>query len=398
MSPRLLALAFGLVLIVLSVGTDAVADTWRVALDGSGDTDSIHEAGQLAASGDTISIAPGRYSTLIDHNDGWTDRKVIAAFEGGKDLTIVGDHRDSVVIGPIAYEPQPAFDSPIGLYWFTPATGRFANITIVNSYTGLRNEGGSCFVDSCRFLGNSQGTSVIVNGSMDVSDSSYEITGGPGEAPGDVNLGCLGATYVSVTNCEVLNNGLSVIEGFVHFENVGTVEVRDCRFEGMWVGVVNGTGIIENCWFNRRLAIRGTPGGMVEVRDNEFRVTQALQEYKFVASQSNTVVEAYGNIFEQNELGNIRLSEATLVGSGNHILPGFGVESVRLEDYTEGNTATIDLRNNWWGWPDSTAIPAMIWDGNDDPSIHATVQYMPNLTGPVPTEKTSLGGLKALFR
>ncbi len=41
---------------------------------------------------------------------------------------------------------------------------------------------------------------------------------------------------------------------------------------------------------------------------------------------------------------------------------------------------------------------AMIYDSQDDPNIHYTIQFEPFADGPVPTEKRSPGSLKALFR
>jgi hypothetical protein len=59
---------------------------------------------------------------------------------------------------------------------------------------------------------------------------------------------------------------------------------------------------------------------------------------------------------------------------------------------------THDLTENYWGTSDITDIQAWIIDHNDDPNIAATVLYQPFVGQPVPTESTSWGDLKALFR
>lgn len=59
---------------------------------------------------------------------------------------------------------------------------------------------------------------------------------------------------------------------------------------------------------------------------------------------------------------------------------------------------THDLRNNFWGTTSETDIQSWIIDSNDDPSIHATVLYTPFAGQSVPTESTSWGDLKALWR
>lgn len=57
---------------------------------------------------------------------------------------------------------------------------------------------------------------------------------------------------------------------------------------------------------------------------------------------------------------------------------------------------TLDLARNYWFTSEADSVGAWIWDGNDGPSIGATVQYLPILTSePVPVLKPNMGGLKA---
>ena len=51
---------------LVSVASTAQARTWRVARDGSGDFMIVAEAVEAAASGDTISIAPGVYPEVVE--------------------------------------------------------------------------------------------------------------------------------------------------------------------------------------------------------------------------------------------------------------------------------------------------------------------------------------------
>jgi len=59
---------------------------------------------------------------------------------------------------------------------------------------------------------------------------------------------------------------------------------------------------------------------------------------------------------------------------------------------------TIDMTDNYWGTTDEDQIAEWIWDGNDDPSIQAFVQYQPFASGPVGTEQQSWGQVKALYK
>jgi hypothetical protein len=56
------------------------------------------------------------------------------------------------------------------------------------------------------------------------------------------------------------------------------------------------------------------------------------------------------------------------------------------------------MSGNFWGTADSVAIETMIQDHADDLAIPYTVMYAPYANGPVPTESTTWGDLKALFR
>ena len=57
-----------------------------------------------------------------------------------------------------------------------------------------------------------------------------------------------------------------------------------------------------------------------------------------------------------------------------------------------------DFTANYWGTTDPAQVAAWIWDGNDDPSLFATVLYQPMANGPVGAETTSWGDLKAMWR
>ena len=57
-----------------------------------------------------------------------------------------------------------------------------------------------------------------------------------------------------------------------------------------------------------------------------------------------------------------------------------------------------DLTNNYWGTTDADSIAMWIQDINDDSSIHSAANYLPIADGPVPTESTSWGAVKAMFR
>jgi len=70
----------------------------------------------------------------------------------------------------------------------------------------------------------------------------------------------------------------------------------------------------------------------------------------------------------------------------------------RCERSAALGSVTYDVTNNYWGTSDESQIREWIIDSNDDASIFATVQYSPFSGQSVPTETTSWGDVKVLFR
>ena len=69
-----------------------------------------------------------------------------------------------------------------------------------------------------------------------------------------------------------------------------------------------------------------------------------------------------------------------------------------MRDFRGVYPTTVDLRNNYWGTEEESAIAEMVFDGNDDPEIEKEVLFLPFSADPLAQEKSSLGGFRALFR
>jgi hypothetical protein len=108
------------------------------------------------------------------------------------------------------------------------------------------------------------------------------------------------------------------------------------------------------------------------------------------------IVQATGNVFHGAPTHTIALVGTTASFNGNHILKGAG-NSVWLY-YATPQPVHVDMRSNCWGTASADSIARWIWDGHDDPSITAFVDYLPFSSTPLPAEKKSLGSVKALFR
>jgi len=88
-----------LILAAVFAASAAMARTWRVEQDGSGDFQIIQHAVNAAASGDTVRIGPGEYA---DHFQVDPPQDYYSACVQLKqaELTIIGAGADSTFIGP----------------------------------------------------------------------------------------------------------------------------------------------------------------------------------------------------------------------------------------------------------------------------------------------------------
>ena len=116
----------------------------------------------------------------------------------------------------------------------------------------------------------------------------------------------------------------------------------------------------------------------------------------------NTHVIAERNDFSAPTAYNFGLYDAaSLDAHDNHIYRSSGMIQyiVMTVNYPAQYESTVDMGSNYW-FEDGTPaqLDSLIWDGNDDPAIHVIVNYDPIRTEPVPTEKKSFGGFKALYR
>ncbi len=58
----------------------------------------------------------------------------------------------------------------------------------------------------------------------------------------------------------------------------------------------------------------------------------------------------------------------------------------------------LDLTHNYWGTADPDSIQNLIYDYHDSTAACNIIDYIPFLDTTTPTEKKSMGGIKALFR
>jgi hypothetical protein len=109
---------------------------------------------------------------------------------------------------------------------------------------------------------------------------------------------------------------------------------------------------------------------------------------RFLISQTRLRGGTYAIFFADFGAGVCSISGCDLEkGSGLAVRCGSG-----------GANLTHDFRNNFWGTTSAADIQSWIIDHNDNAAIGATVLYSPFSGQSVPSESTSWGNLKALFR
>ena len=365
----------------------------RVEKDGSGDFSVIQDAVDAAQDGDTILIGPGRFTETHDF-EYYNGAMIQVCITIDKSLNIQGSGRELSFIEPGGLNKQQ--DDPGGIA--SRANGlelTLSDISIVNcpgrallfdqqSYDGRltmeRVDIFNCF------------SGVFVNGTTGSSISDCEIETIPYSPNGFFGRY---VSDLSVADCHFVNGAVG-IQGMTDGHNV----ITGCRFEGSTVGVdlvdCGSTEVTQcqfvDCW-RAGIGISGTEGVLIYdvevVGDGEAGI---------VVSHSEDL-EVRNSVFNVSGLCVVFQSPSPgMIFRDNHILSYPGSFGVWIASNYPGPDLVVDLSNNYWGTIDPEEVAASIYDGNDDPDIHLFVDFLPMADGPVSVERTTLDGIKAMYR
>jgi hypothetical protein len=387
----------GLVLagfLVLQAVDVCLARTLRVEKGGSGDYVEIQAAVDASAPEDTVLVGPGRYDETRFHQLPGGSGYAIAVVQDWP-LTVLGTDSARVFLGP-SHPDSIAVPEPVGVVVAgSSASGtHIEGLTFENLYDGVIANAGAASVQGCAFRGNEQagvvGIDIVDPGGMTVVGCTFERG-----TRSFVDFGVLAFTSrnIRTVDCRFLD----VRHGVEHATVLGGLVDR-CSFESGWLGVQmeqGATGEIRDCEFIGlervpiAIALQATAG----LVGNHV----GAGAWRSLSVSSLCHVEGEGNRFEPGTYETAEFAgNATANLSGNAFHHGAG-PTVRLGSYLEGMPNQLDLAGNWWGTTDRDSIDAWIWDGNDDPSIKAVVEYEPILDGPLAGEAKSFSDLKALF-
>ena len=377
------------VLFLLSVliANGAVAGVWRVEQDGSGDFMVIQDAVDAAASGDTIMIGPGSYRDPIWYPE--LNGASIAYWGDDRDLSFIGSSPIEVVLGPESYVPVGS--GPAGIGANQGVVIRVENISFVNLMHGISSQFGSIHVSNSYFSGCKHGVWSADSPQVEIHNCSFR----------DIELYAVTtyrAQYAEIVGCSLEN-------AVINFNDTDNGIVRNCTVTGgSLVRYFLSQGLVEDC---HAMCDGNVP--CIGVSDSD--TVRFYDNFIRGGNINLNVTGASTNVFlERNDISHPSYpgdanfyfhNNASVFAHDNHI----NRSSIMVDyviyttTYTESFSPTIDMGSNYWfddGTPER--LDSLIHDGNDDPALNIIVNYEPIRTEPVPVEKKSLGGLKALFR
>jgi hypothetical protein len=374
-------------LLILSLATGAWGATITVRKDGTGNYSVIQQALDAAANGDTILIGPGEYTDYkMVRLPGWTWDVRTYGDVMVANLVIVGAGAGNTIIGPVNYN----FDGtqgPQGLTFDRIAHDlKISDITIRNCFSGLYFWG-ALWMDRCELKNNDYGIgwNTVSAGGV-IRDSRFSGT----DPYPPTGIRTAGGGRSVLENCEFANA----------FPYVGNAEItfRSCRLSGSVIGLEVADGAHCQLWdcdiTDVGIGLKTfASGSTCEIHNSRIQGTASALT---IDQRTSATVDGSSLTGGSNSVVLARDSNAlTIHGCDFHKGTGPVIRSSRPAAW---GAVTYDLTNNYWGTTDEAEIQSWIIDSNDDSSIYATVLYTPFAGQSVPSETTTWGDLKALFR
>jgi hypothetical protein len=379
------------ILIALTCATSVQAATITVRKDGSGDYMVLQQALDVAASGDTVLVGPGEYteSSMVRLDGYGYDIESFGCFVAAN-VTLIGSGVESTFIGPTSPRGSPGTLSPKCLVqdvdggWL-----RICDLTIRNCYEGLFGEG-DLFMERCRVLDNSIGIAWFKIGSVGwIRNSSIEreaVT----QTSSAFDIGALTVGGgVSIEECSFGDHG--TIRGVQEFV------FQRCQMSGLQMLAGARASILDctDATSDGGVVMALGAGAYCEIRNSELHrdfatlvIDQSAPGSRFVVENSRLEGGLHGVLYSGDGAGACEIHNCDLVkGSGPMVECAFSATQ-----------ATHDLSNNYWGTTSESDIQGWVYDHNDNPGRGATVIYSPYSGQSLPTESTTWGDLKAVFR
>jgi hypothetical protein len=371
-------------LVCMAIAVPGQARTWRVERDGSGDYTVIQPAVDGAAPGDTVMIGPGRFEEHAPFTvPGWTE-EVYVAVEADS-LTITGSGADVTIIGPESPIHLPT-ERPKGIAGVFISDLSVQDLTIENIRDGIYRGEGHLEIGSSIFRGCNYGLTSWTDEGMLVDNCQFV---------GNIEGGLV--THNPAEDIMVCNSLFNNLTTNISFNTTDNAIVTHCEFTGGISGVahnVMSSGHVSNCTFSgiQNAAINLAIGSNA-VADSNLVIGGSANVY----IRTNSHMQGAHNRFTGGTYATVLNSQSTIDLHGNHIFNAGG-HTILLETFLDPPDVILDLTGNYWGTSEADSIDKWIWDGNDDPTIHAFVDFEPFSPVPIATAQKSWGGVKQLYR
>jgi hypothetical protein len=314
----------------------------------------------------------------------------VCAYVRVPDLTIVGAGKGQTILGPTTYYGSTQTFSPICLVWENGNERFIEGITFRNCYDGLHIVEGPLYVDECEFLDNG-GTGVTWGTNQSggwIRNSFFESN-----ILGNLGLFCIwGGGDILIENCEFVNSRIVI-------QNIQNIFFLNCEMRDGRVGIeftAGASGTLNNCRIYG-FSISGlgllSSNARCDVIDTE--ISGGIYS-AYVTSGGELNVQ--DSILTGGSDSVIRLRNPRSATVHNtHIFPT-GPVAIRTSQHESLGLVEHDFTGNYWGTTDPDEVASWILDQTDDPSNYSIVNYLPIAGGPVPTEQSTFGSFKALFR
>ena len=383
-------------LISLTLGATAAAGrTWTVRKDGTGDFQVIQEAVDAASDGDVIDIGPGRfddYQTIwYQGAPGWDAYVNI----DGKSLTLQGAGADQTIIGPEDqdFHPWPGIDVMV-IMALNCGPVQISDMTLEHSPWELISYSSwdqRLEVSRCVFREGNRGVIVACPDGGFVTDSQFF----------DMDDYAIHTTNPT-NNFVVQNCSFSNVYGPAAADwSPSQLVVSDCTMDGGRVGVGfygGASGSVTRCTMTNftNYGVGLNNPGAVTITDN---IIEQTDGWGMAFADANEAVIT-NNLIRTQTGGCLYLPYPSdgVVFEGNDLYRGSG-DFAKTNEYFPYNPPTyFHLENNYWGTTDAEEIQAHMNDGHFQEFSNMFVLFEPFEGGPVPTQNSSWGSLKAMYR
>lgn len=384
-----------IIIMLLCCAASVTATTITVRKDGTGDFTVLQQALSAAADGDSVLIGPGEFTEMPwVRIPGWSWDVRSCGYIEADNLTIIGSGQDQTLIGPTVYSANNSIASPKAIFYGGGGLLRLQGLTLRNCYEGILMRG-TLYIDECAVENNYHG-------------AFWEAVNSGGMIRNTV-FGASSPSFPTAVTIFSNGSGSGILMEHCHVDQSETIIDRiqgmtiiDCQFTNYIIGLsIYGNArvnlvqseIANMSSYGIRFALGA--GGYCEVRDSDIAGGISALDTggnatggRFVVYGSRLTGGSAAVLHARNRPGACIIRNCDLIkGSGPVVQCG--------PSYV---TVTHDLANNYWGTVSEADIQSWIVDHNDDSNIPATVLYQPFVGQPVPSETTTWGDVKALFR